>query len=111
MSNYYDRDYEDDDDFEGAYDLDDDLEEEDEEEYEEELLPESGHRTDPGVDVSMEVDEDGNEIWYASDSRIPGSTSRGHSVEEAIDGVEDRRREFREMIRKSREERRRRDEG
>ena len=106
----YDRDYDDHDDYEDyedSYDVE--LDEEDDTVDNGDLLPESGHRTDPGVEVSMEVDEDGNEVWYASDSRIPGSTSKGHSVEEAVEGVEDRRREYREMIRKSREERRRRD--
>lgn len=113
MRNFDERDY-DDDDYENSYGADygdDEDEYEDEKDEDEEMLPEARSRTDPGVDVSMEVDEDGNEVWYATDSRIPGSTSRGHSVEEAIDGVEDRRRQFREMIRKSREERRRREEG
>lgn len=72
------------------------------------LIPAPEHPTDPGVEISMEIDEHGNEVWTASDSRIPGSTSMGHSVEEAVDGVEDRRREYREMLRRSREERRRR---
>jgi hypothetical protein len=62
-----------------------------------------------GVDVSMEIDEHGNEVWFAKDARIPGSSSMGHSVEEAIDGVEERRREYREMLRRSREKRRKRD--
>ena len=61
-----------------------------------------------GVEVSMEVDEDGNEVWYAEDSQVPGSTSMGHSVEEAVEGVEDRRRLYREIKRRSREERKRR---
>lgn len=60
-----------------------------------------------GIDVSMEVDEQGNEVWFAKDSRIPGSSSMGHSVEEAIDGVEERRKRFRETLRKSREKKRR----
>ncbi len=60
-----------------------------------------------GIDVSMEVDEQGNEVWFAKDSRIPGSSSIGHSVEEAIDGVEERRKQFRETLRKSREKKRR----
>ncbi len=60
-----------------------------------------------GVEISMEVDEDGNEVWYAEDSQVPGSTSMGHSVEEAVEGVEDRRRLYREMKRRSREKRER----
>jgi hypothetical protein len=60
-----------------------------------------------GIDVSMEVDEQGNELWFAKDSRIPGSSSIGHSVEEAIDGVEERRKQFRDTLRKSREKKRR----
>ncbi|MFQ5704628.1 MAG: hypothetical protein ACE5HT_11460 [Gemmatimonadales bacterium] len=60
-----------------------------------------------GIEVSMEVDEQGNEVWFARDSRIPGSSSMGHSVEEAVDGVEDRRKQYREMLRRSREEKRR----
>ncbi len=59
-----------------------------------------------GIDISMEVDEQGNEVWFAKDSRIPGSSSIGHSVEEAIDGVEERRKQFRETLRKSREKKR-----
>ncbi len=58
-----------------------------------------------GVEVSMEIDEQGNEVWYAEDSEVPGSTSIGHSVEEAVEGVEDRRRIYREMRRRSREKR------
>ena len=58
-----------------------------------------------GVEISMEIDEQGNEVWYAEDSEVPGSTSRGHSVEEAVEGVEDRRRIYREMRRRSREQR------
>lgn len=58
-----------------------------------------------GVEISMEIDEQGNEVWYANDSEVPGSTSMGHSVEEAIEGVEDRRKAYRELRRRSREER------
>ena len=58
-----------------------------------------------GVEISMEIDEQGNEVWYAQDSEVPGSTSMGHSVEEAVEGVEDRRRIYREMRRRSREKR------
>ncbi len=76
--------------------------------------PDMDHRDAPppeystgerGVEISMEVDEDGNEVWYAEDSQVPGSTSMGHSVEEAVEGVEDRRRLYRDMKRRSREER------
>jgi hypothetical protein len=95
----YDDEYDDDDEQDDAFDDDDVSDDSDDD------IPEPGHHTDPGVEISMEVDEHGNEMWYASDSRIPGSTSMGHSVEEAVDGVEDRRREYREIIRKSREER------
>lgn len=56
-----------------------------------------------GVNISMEIDEDGNERWYATDPKVPGSASMGLSAEEAVDGLEDRRSEFREMLRKSRE--------
>ena len=93
----------------GEYYFDDpeDDGEEDEEELDEIPLPEhpTGERD---VEISVEIDEDGNEVWRAEDSQVPGSTSKGHSVEEAMDGVEDRRREFREILRKSREERKRR---
>ncbi len=75
-------------------------------------IPTLEHPTgEQDVEVSMEVDEDGNEIWRAEDSRIPGSTSQGTSMEEAMDGVEDRRREFREMLRRAREGRKRREEA
>lgn len=56
-----------------------------------------------GVEISMEVDSEGREIWYAEDPRVPGSTSIGHSAEEAIEGVADRRQQYREMLRRSRE--------
>ncbi|MFC1639413.1 hypothetical protein ACFL3B_01460 [Gemmatimonadota bacterium] len=55
-----------------------------------------------GVNVSMEIDEEGNERWYATDPKVPGSASMGLSAEEAVDGLEDRRSEFREMLKKSR---------
>ncbi len=55
-----------------------------------------------GVNISMEIDEDGNEIWYATDPRVPNSISRGFSAEEAVDGLEDRREEYREILKKSR---------
>ncbi len=86
--------------------------EKDELDQEDELnLPEMGHSTgETNVDISMEVDEAGNEVWFAGDSRIPGSSSMGHSLEQAMEGVEERRRKYREVLRKSREERARRDE-
>ncbi|UCD25433.1 MAG: hypothetical protein JSW51_05825 [Gemmatimonadota bacterium] len=59
---------------------------------------------DDSVDISMEVDAEGQEVWYAEDPRIPGSSSIGHSAEEAVEGVEDRRQQYREMLRRSREE-------
>lgn len=72
-------------------------------------IPTAEHATgEHDVEISMEVDEDGNEVWRAEDSQIPGSTSKGHSLEQAMEGVEDRRREYREMLKRSREERRRR---
>ena len=89
-------------------------EDESDDESEDELdeIPTSEHSTEEQeVDVSMEVDENGNEIWRAEDSRIPGSTSQGSSLEEAMEGVEDRRREFREMLRRSRKGRKRREEA
>jgi hypothetical protein len=93
----------------GEYHFDDpeELEEEDEEDLGE--IPAPEHSTgEQDVEISMEIDEDGNEVWRAEDSQVPGSTSKGHSVEEAMEGVDDRRRQYREMLRKSREERKRR---
>ena len=88
----------------------DESDDESEDEFDE--IPTSEHPTgEQEVDVSMEVDEDGNVIWRAEDSRIPGSTSQGSSLEEAMEGVEDRRREFREMLRRSRKDRKRREEA
>lgn len=55
-----------------------------------------------GVHISMEIDEDGNERWFATDPKVPGSASMGLSAEEAVDGLEERRSEFREMLKKSR---------
>ena len=75
---------------------------EEDEDADEDVDDDDFTNTSPGVEVSMEVDEKGNEVWYAEDSRIPGSSSIGHSVEEAMEGVEDRRRKYREMIKKSR---------
>ena len=86
----------DDADLEGDDDFDDD----------EDTIPPIKHPTgEQGVEVSMEIDEKGNEVWIAQDSRIPGGTSQGHSVEEAVDGVEERRRQYREMLRRSRKPR------
>jgi predicted RNase H-like HicB family nuclease len=70
---------------------------------EEEEIPEPEHSGEQDVRISMEVDEKGNEIWFAKDPRVPGSGSMGHSAEEAVEGLEERRRKFREMLRKSRE--------
>lgn len=61
----------------------------------------TGDTGEAGIEVSMEVDDGGNEVWFARDSRIPDSSSMGHSVEEAVDGVEDRRKQYREMLRNS----------
>jgi len=68
-----------------------------------EQIPEPEHTGEHEVQVSMEMDEKGNELWYAKDPRVPGSESIGHSAEEAVDGLEDRRKKFRDMLRKSRE--------
>ena len=66
-------------------------------------IPSADHLADgDGVNISLEIDEDGNERWYATDPRVPGSASMGLSAEEAVDGLEDRRSEFREMLKKSR---------
>ena len=67
------------------------------------VLPDEDHLADgDGVNISMEIDEDGNERWFATDPKVPGSASMGLSAEEAVDGLEDRRSEFREMLKKSR---------
>ena len=98
--------------YEDESDLDDPEQSDDESEDELDEIPTLEHPTgEQDVEVSMEVDEDGNEIWSAEDSQIPGSTSQGSSMEEAMDGVEDRRREFREMLRRSRKGRKRREEA
>ena len=73
----------------------------DEEELDE--IPEPEHTGEHEVRISMEVDEAGREIWYAKDPHVPGSQSIGHSAEEAVDGLEDRRKKFREMLKKSRQ--------
>ena len=67
-------------------------------------IPEPEHTGEHEVKISMEVDESGREIWYAKDPRVPGSQSIGHSAEEAVDGLEERRKKFREMLKKSREQ-------
>jgi predicted RNase H-like HicB family nuclease len=69
-----------------------------------EEIPESEHSGEHDVRISMEVDDKGNEIWFAKDPRVPGSSSIGHSAEEAVEGLEERRRKFREMLRKSRDD-------
>jgi predicted RNase H-like HicB family nuclease len=73
-------------------------------EEEGEEIPEPEHSGEQDVRISMEVDEKGNEVWFAKDPRVPGSSSIGHSAEEAVEGLEDRRRKFREMLKKSRKE-------
>ncbi len=78
----------------------------DEESEEGEEIPEPEHTGEHEVRISMEVDEKGNEIWFAKDPRVPGSSSIGHSAEEAVEGLEERRKKFREMLRKSRKEKR-----
>ena len=75
----------------------------DDDEEEPDEIPGSDHPVDgDGVNVSLEFDEDGNERWYATDPRVPGSASMGFRAEEAVDGLEDRRSEYRELLRKSR---------
>ncbi len=74
------------------------IEEDERDEIPEADLPANGD----GVNISMEIDEDGNERWYAADPKVPGSASMGLSAEEAVDGLEDRRQEYREMLKKSR---------
>lgn len=78
-----------------------------EDETDEDKPPPESTTGERGVEISMEIDEQGNEVWYANDAEVPGSTSMGHSVEEAVEGVEDRRRVYRELRRRSREERER----
>jgi predicted RNase H-like HicB family nuclease len=70
----------------------------------EDILDNDHSSADKGVEVSMEVDAEGREIWYAADPRVPGSASMGHSAEEAVDGVDERRREYREILRRSQED-------
>ncbi len=96
----------------GEPNLDDPEQSDDESKDEFDEIPTLEHPTgEQDVEVSREVDEDGNEIWRAEDSRVPGSTSQGTSLEEAMEGVADRRREFREMLRRAREGRKRREEA
>ncbi len=78
-----------------------------EDEADEDEPPPESTTGERGVEISMEIDEQGNEVWYANDAEVPGSTSMGHSVEEAVEGVEDRRKVYRELRRRSREERER----
>ena len=107
--NRYDYD-EDDDGFYDRYDDESSDEDLDEDEQDEDVIPDASLSTgETNVDISMEIDDHGNEVWFAGDSRIPGSSSMGHSLEEAMEGVEERRRQYREMLRKSREERARRE--
>jgi predicted RNase H-like HicB family nuclease len=73
-----------------------------EEDEQEELLDDNLPVNGDGVNISMEIDEDGNERWYATDPKVPGSASMGLSAEEAVDGLENRRQEYREMLKKSR---------
>ncbi|UCG86367.1 MAG: hypothetical protein JSW71_21095 [Gemmatimonadota bacterium] len=102
----FDYDYDPDDDFEldPSEDLNYDRELDFEDADEFSIGPMAGTGNDDDVEISMEVDADGREVWYAQDPRIPGSSSIGHSAEEAVEGVEDRRRQYREMLRRSREE-------
>jgi predicted RNase H-like HicB family nuclease len=72
------------------------------EEESDDLAVDDVHANGDGVNISMEIDEEGNERWYATDPKVPGSASMGLSAEEAVDGLEDRRQEYREMLRKSR---------
>ncbi len=89
---------------EGYFDDPESHEQDDDEDLD--SVPESGYSTgEQDVDISMEIDEDGNEVWSAEDSQVPGSTSKGHSVEEAMEGVEDRRKEYRDMLKRSRKKR------
>ena len=69
-----------------------------------EEIPQPEHTGEHEVRISMEVDASGREVWYAKDPRVPGSQSIGHSAEEAVDGLEERRKKFREMLKKSREQ-------
>ena len=56
------------------------------------------------LEISRELDEDGNEVWFAKDSQIPKSDSIGHSLEEAMNGVEERREAYRKMLRRTRKD-------
>ena len=95
----YDDDYDEQDRYDDSEDLNDD------EDDEEDTIPPPAHQSgEHSVEISMEIDASGKEVWHASDSLVPGSSSMGHSVEEAVEGVEDRRREYREMLKRSRDE-------
>ncbi len=90
----------------GTDHFDDPESHEEDDDEERDSVPKSGLSTgEHDVDISMEIDEDGNEVWSAEDSKVPGSTSKGHSVEEAMEGVDDRRKEYREMLKRSRKKR------
>ena len=78
-------------------------EEEEREETLDEILASARELADDSTEISMEIDEDGNELWHAQDPKVPGSSSLGNSLEEAMEGMEDRRREFRELIARLRE--------
>lgn len=95
--------YDDYDEDERYWDELDTQDEETEEDDDDLLMEDSSFDTEPGVEVSREIDPEGNEVWYAHDARVPGSTSIGHSLEEAVGGIEERRRLYREMLKKSRE--------
>ncbi len=85
---------------------------EEDDDEDQDSVPASGLSTgEHDVDISMEIDEDGNEVWSAEDSQVPVITSNGHSVEEAMEGVDDRRRQYREMLKRSRKKRDLDDEG
>ncbi len=90
----------DDDDADGQWDGESrDVQNEDEsEESLDDVLASARELTDDSTEISMEVDENGNEVWYAEDPKIPGSSSLGNSLEEAMEGMVDRRREFRELL-------------
>ncbi|MDH5804310.1 MAG: hypothetical protein OEZ54_03925 [Gemmatimonadota bacterium] len=104
---HYDIRYSDDPDDEEFWDDplgEDSLEEEEDLDEEDDLLePEAGYRSgEHDVNISREVDAQGNEVWYAEDATVPGGSSMGNSIEEAMEGMEDRRKEYREMLKRSR---------
>lgn len=62
------------------------------------------------VDVELEIDEvTGESRWVARDPELPGSESFGQSIEEAMEGLDERRKAFRKM--KEERNRRRRSKG